>query len=228
MRECSASKCALDGPTGAKVRLDGLANRLQKNPLPAEPEKGRSTFPLGALTAYTSARVVEPAEWPALAHDLDALDNGDRASIENSHRAAALSIYPISAEGGAFWAVACRNGIYPSTRASKDEVDREAGTYWFKLSLHAGAAQCLQWGVTGEAPPPVRNALAVRPLILSQTDDRRWPTVWADSLADAMRPAILYQFNANARPGCVDNAVVAYLVDQIEPDPNACAMTPAH
>ena len=222
LRECSASKCALDGPGGAKIRLDALADLLLKNPLPAEPEKGRGIFTPGALTAFTFARVVEPAQWPALARDLDALDHGDRTPIENSRRIAVLWVHPITINGGPFWAVACRNGLYPSTRPTVDAAVKEAGTHWFKLGLHAGLDECLQWGVTGEAPPPVANALAVKPLILSQTDDRTWPTMWADNLADTMRPAVLYRFNAIARPGCVHDAVVAYLVDLIEPDPIAC------
>jgi pimeloyl-ACP methyl ester carboxylesterase len=128
----------------------------------------------------------------------------------------------------AFYAIRCVNGQFPTDSApwvAADRQAREAAPFLSYGSFTGSAPRdvCAMWPVAAEATPhPAVSPGAGKVIVVSTTHDPATPYQAGVDLAQQMDAALItfdgtqhtVVFNDDA---CVDSAVVAFLVDQVQP-----------
>jgi hypothetical protein len=168
-----------------------------------------------------------PASWPYLRVTLTGVQNGDPApafTLADAYNERQGGGYVGNSEE-AFPAYNCMD--YPvageaETQAAQAELEQVAP---LAAEYFSGPDVCEQWPYppTGTRGPVSADGAAPI-LVIGTTSDPATPYQWAVSLADQLQSGVLVTRVGEGHTGynkgntCVDDAVVAYLVDGVVPD----------
>ncbi|GAA2074470.1 alpha/beta hydrolase [Microbacterium hatanonis] len=208
----------------ASADLDAVFASVDARPLVAVDgrELGADTLMLALLNALYS-----PASWPYLRVTLTGVQNGDPApafTLADAYNERQGGGYVGNSEE-AFPAYNCMD--YPvageaETQAAQAELEQVAP---LAAEYFSGPDVCEQWPYppTGTRGPVSADGAAPI-LVIGTTSDPATPYQWAVSLADQLQSGVLVTRVGEGHTGynkgntCVDDAVVAYLVDGVVPD----------
>jgi len=242
LRQCTKSACAFqtDGAPTLRAAFDALMAHIAADPLPDDlGGKGgaaggpTSVGPDEALIAIL-ADLYEPTEWPVLAAELAAAQNGDGSLMRD-----AFDDYvgrqpdgTYSNEEVANVAINCVDQQTPTVaRLEALAVTARRLAPYFGGPIVWSAANCLSWPV----PPVTRTGPLHAPgappiLIVGSSGDPVTPLAWAKGLASELGSGVLVTRTGAGHTGypssaCVRRAVDTYLTTLALPTPAeaACA-----
>ncbi|MCZ7526348.1 MAG: alpha/beta hydrolase [Acidimicrobiia bacterium] len=123
----------------------------------------------------------------------------------------------------AFWAIGCLDGgLAPDEIDAVAEQAATASPFFGPSTVYLGIV-CTTWPYPAVEVPTVRGAGAPPIVVIGTTGDPATPLRWARALADQLESARLVVFEGEGHTafpsfdGCLDGAVVDYLVDLVPP-----------
>lgn len=225
---CDADpQCALTG--GAAAKVESTRNRLDAAPISVETSSGtrelsRDLFDLGLATA-----LYDTSLWGITAQAVADLDQGGGEVI------LALVDAQLGREPEGTWdnSVDSRsmvNCLDDPTRPTREEavqmgqqVAQQVPT--FGDAFVTSGLSCVEWPLPANPTPAPTGAGAPPILVIGTIGDPATPYPWAQEMAAALQGAVLLTYEGSGhtaftRAGsCIDDAVVAYLVDLEVPVP---------
>jgi pimeloyl-ACP methyl ester carboxylesterase len=231
LADCSAhTSCAFHSRGDAVSAFDALDARLTGTPLRVH---GRVLSP-AELDLGISAALYRRDDWGALADALAAASKGDGSGLlelfDSYVSRAPDGSY--SNEWPAFVAISCLDGPVLGDAAAYEHLAPLAAA----PAPHFGASNvglgipCAFWPVAPVGPVGAVHAPGAPPiLVIGTTGDPATPIAWSQALAAELGSGHLLVHEGEGHTAflngntCVEDAVVAYLVDQtVPPDGTVC------
>lgn len=229
LASCVRAPCAFNADGQGRQKLDAITASIDRAPLLVD---NRSIGP-GGLAYAVAEGLTSPSHWNMLAQALARAGSGDGREIlflfdsyaqrnPDGTYANLLDIYN---------AVTCTDRRAPPRIEDFDRIaaDLKSTAPYFGATTTYGSLACLYWPV-----PPTGHAHAVRAagappiLVVGGTHDPATPFVWARALAADLQSGNLLTREGDGhvslgKSQCVDDAVVAYLIDlKLPPSGTVC------
>jgi pimeloyl-ACP methyl ester carboxylesterase len=220
------TRCMLAGHGSVMARVARLLARLRHGPIPAPTAKRAGPLRYGDVLLVLFATLTNPAQWPALAANLDQAARGDGSALANRARAVLVGIHSAAADSQA--AITCTDSparqpprAWPKVIAHLTQISRIGGPFvaW------TGWAPCASWPArSADSYTGPWNATTRHPiLVIGTTFDPVAPYANARRVTHLLGNAILlthagYGHTSEADPSaCIVRDTSAYLVHLITP-----------
>jgi pimeloyl-ACP methyl ester carboxylesterase len=223
---CNASSdCAL--APDAQAAIDATRQQLEASPVEVETESGTRTLGPDLFDLAVATALYDTTLWGALALSVDQVDSGGAATLlslvdrqtgrqpdgsyDNSSDAQTMVSCSDSAE---------RPSVDEAT-ATAQRILEQAPTFGGVTAY--GALGCLGWPTAANPLPELTGAGAPTVLVVGTVGDPATPYEWSEQMAQALESAVLLTYEGDGHTAflrggpCIDDAVVAYLVDLTVP-----------
>ena len=197
--------------------VEDLQARVEQSPIPAEP---RDLGP-GELSTGLAMPLYSESQWPDLSDAVaDALDGDGSGMVDLADQYLGIADFDV------YFAVNCLDFAWPET---PEEV-LAAGAAAAEESPHFGESivndyvRCAMWPVDADPMPAVTAPGTPPILVVSTTNDPATPYEAGVRAADRLESGVLLTYEGDGHTvvadgvACVDDAVVAYLIDLEPPD----------
>ena len=224
---CNADPSCAIGPDAAAAVAEARAE-LEARPIEVATESGprelgRDLFDLGVATALYDATL-----WGTLASSIANLDDGGGATllslVDRQIGRNPDGTYDNSSDAQSM--VSCadlaqRPSVDEATAAAERII---AAAPTFGAITAYGMLGCLDWPTAAQPLPRLTGAGSPTLLVIGTVGDPATPYEWSQQMAEALESAVLLTYEGDGHTAflsggeCIDDAVVAYLVDLVVPD----------
>lgn len=224
----SEPDCALSGGTAATV--EKVRDQLDATPLEVDTESGtreltRDLFDIGLATALYDTSV-----WGPTARSIAEISSGSGGDFILSLADRQIGRNPDGSWDNSSDAQSMVNCADTSYRPSLEQALEDGQTLadaspTFGEAFRTGALGCVDWPLAANPVPAWTAAGAPPILVVGTVGDPATPYEWSQQMAAALAGSVLLTYEGDGhtaflRAGaCVDDAVVAYLVDLVVPQP---------
>jgi pimeloyl-ACP methyl ester carboxylesterase len=226
----AADNCSWASASTPEQAFAALQAQVEATPIPAA-KADRPVGPGELLLGVTASLYYGQQGWVVLSGALREAAAGDGTTLINLvdqyHQRQIDGSYTNIEE--VFTAVSCIDQAAPTleqVRAAEPRFVAEAPI--FGLSSLTSLLVCTHWAVQGQDLPPPKGKDAPPIVVIGTTGDPATPYAWAERMAADLESAKLLTYRGEGHTGfgkgdaCIDNAVVAYLLDGKVPD-SGCA-----
>lgn len=228
--------CALSGRTAQTV--DEVRASLDTTPITVDTTSGprvmgRDLFDIGLLTAMYQSEL-----WGTVAEAIDDLDGGGAEVILT------LTDQQTGRQPDGTWDNSTDAQVMVNCADETERPDVEAAIAEgrratadapnFGEILATGPLGCLDWPLPANPVPEWTAAGAPPILVIGTLGDPATPYEWSEQMAEALQGSVLLTYEGDGHTAfmrggaCIDDAVVAYLVDETLPTAGtSCPVDPA-
>lgn len=223
---CNASSdCAL--APDAQAAIDATRQQLEASPVEVETESGTRTLGPDLFDLAVATALYDTTLWGALALSVDQVDSGGAATllslVDRQTGRQPDGSYDNSSDAQTM--VSCSDSV---ERPSVDEATATAERILQQAPIFGGvtaygALGCLGWPAAANPLPELTGAGAATVLVVGTVGDPATPYEWSEQMAQALESAVLLTYEGDGHTAflrggpCIDDAVVAYLVDLTVP-----------
>ncbi|MGI9578258.1 MAG: alpha/beta hydrolase, partial [Microthrixaceae bacterium] len=224
----SQPECALSGGTASTV--EKVRDQLDAEPLAVDTDSGtreltRDLFDIGLATALYDTTV-----WGPTARSIAEISTGTGGDFMLSLADRQVGRNPDGTWDNSTDAQVMVNCADSTYRPSLEEALEDGETLvdaspTFGETFRTGALGCVNWPLAANPVPEWTAAGAPPILVVGTVGDPATPYEWAEQMTAALVGSVLLTYEGDGhtaflRAGaCVDDAVVAYLVDLVVPPP---------
>lgn len=175
----------------------------------------------GEVTLAMAQALYSTSGWTDLAEAIDDARSGDGTGLVRL-----ADSYIGTADFGAYFAVNCLDARWPDVDGMLAAAERaNAAAPHFGEALVNDYVRCSLWPVPPDpVPPPSRGEDLPPVLVISTVGDPATPYESGVAVADHLATGVLLTYEGDGHTivfsgsGCIDDAVVRYLVDLVPPD----------
>lgn len=223
---CNASSdCAL--APDAQAAIDATRQQLEASPVEVETESGTRTLGPDLFDLAVATALYDTTLWGALALSVDQVDSGGAATllslVDRQTGRQPDGSYDNSSDAQTM--VSCSDS---DERPSVDEATATAQRILQQAPIFGGvtaygALGCMGWPAAANPLPELTGAGAPTVLVVGTVGDPATPYEWSEQMAQALESAVLLTYEGDGHTAflrggpCIDDAVVAYLVDLTVP-----------
>jgi pimeloyl-ACP methyl ester carboxylesterase len=223
---CNASSdCAL--APDAQAAIDATRQQLETSPVEVETESGTRSLGPDLFDLAVATALYDTTLWGALALSVDQVDSGGAATllslVDRQTGRQPDGSYDNSSDAQTM--VSCSDS---AERPSVDEATATAQRILEQAPIFGGvtaygALGCLGWPTAANPLPELTGVGAPTVLVVGTVGDPATPYEWSEQMAQALESAVLLTYEGDGHTAflrggpCIDDAVVAYLVDLTVP-----------
>jgi pimeloyl-ACP methyl ester carboxylesterase len=223
--------CALGPDSGASI--EATRTRLDQQPLEVQTPSGPRTMGVDLFDIALATALYETSLWGAVATAIAQIDRGG-ATVLFTLVDLQVGRNPDGTYDNSSDAQVMVNCADEEERLSVDEGVATARRIIGELptfgdALAWGALGCLEWPEPANPLPDLDGAGAPPIVVVGTIGDPATPYEWSEQMTDALESAVLLTYEGDGHAAflrggpCIDDAVVAYLVDlEVPPDGTSC------
>lgn len=220
--ECAIAPDAAGAIAEARAQLEAEPVQVETSSGPRE--LGPDLFDLGVATALYDTTL-----WGALAGAIENLDSGGASTllslVDRQIGRNPDGTYDNSSDAQTM--VSCADSPErPSLEEATEAAERiVAAAPTFGSITGYGMLGCLDWPEAANPLPEITGAGSPTLLVVGTVGDPATPYEWSEQMADALESAVLLTYEGDGHTAflrggsCIEEAVVAYLVDLVVPAP---------
>ena len=217
----AATACPLNAAPGPFARLDALLAKVQAKPVAVSTDPADGTIDQREVMSLVVSLLPDESDWTALASQLVDLEKGEIKNIDVANLNFSTSRYFLSELGGAFWSIACQDGLYP-----RSDADWEA----FSATLNAesphtrwayigATAQCANWPIAVAPAVDVARATKIPVLVVSRAERLGLPPQWSRAAAATLGGRVFT--TTGTWEDCITQPLTDYFTRNLLPAPDA-------
>jgi pimeloyl-ACP methyl ester carboxylesterase len=181
----AATACPLHAAPGPFARLDALLAKVKAKPIPLSTDPADGNIDQREVMSLVVSLLPDESDWTALASQLVDLEKGEVKNIDPSNLNFSTSRYFLSELGGAFWSIACQDGLYARSDAEWDTffgtlLTESPHTRWAYLG---STTRCINWPIATTPGVNVARATKTPVLVISRAERLGLPTQWSPAAA---------------------------------------------
>jgi pimeloyl-ACP methyl ester carboxylesterase len=213
----AATACPLNAAPGPFARIDALLAKVKAKPIPLSADAADGTIDQREVMSLVVSLLPDESDWTALASQLVDLEKGEVKNIDTANLNFSTSRYFLGELGGAFWSIACQDGLYARSDAEWDSfaatlVAESPHTRWAYIGA---TARCINWPIATTPGVNVARGTKTPVLVISRAERLGLPPQWSGAAAatlggqvftttgtweDCITQPLTDYFNRNALP----------------------------
>lgn len=217
----AATACPLNGAPGPFARIDALLAKVKAKPIPLSADAADGTIDQREIMALVVSLLPDESDWTALASQLVDLEKGEVKNIDTANLNFSTSRYFLSELGGAFWSIACQDGLYARSDAEWDSLAATLAaesphTRWAYIGA---TARCTNWPIATTPGVNVARGTKTPVLVISRAERLGLPPQWSPAAAATLGGRVFT--TTGTWEDCIAQPLTDYFTRNALPAPDA-------
>ncbi len=222
VENCAATTaCPLNAAPGPFARIDALLAKVKAKPIPLSADAADGTIDQREVISLVVSLLPDESDWTALANQLVDLEKGEVKHIETSNLNFSTSRYFLGELGGAFWSIACQDGLYARSDAEWESfaatlVAESPHTRWAYIGA---TARCINWPIATTPGVNVARGIKTPVLVISRAERLGLPPQWSPAAAATLGGHVFS--TTGTWENCITQPLTDYFTRNALPSPDA-------
>jgi pimeloyl-ACP methyl ester carboxylesterase len=217
----AATACPLNGAPGPFARIDALLAKVKAKPIPLSADAADGTIDQREVMALVVSLLPDESDWTALASQLVDLEKGEVKNIDTANLNFSTSRYFLGDLGGAFWSIACQDGLYARSDAEWESfvatlVAESPHTRWAYIGA---TARCINWPIATTPGVNVARGTKTPVLVISRAERLGLPPQWSPAAAATLGGRVFT--TTGTWEDCITQPLTDYFNRNVLPTPDA-------